>query len=1042
MLCNRQRPWWRGLAATTLSLGCLVAQTSTVHAPETDLPANGSGAFQDLTVNGAKYAPNWAPWTWSVKQVGLVGGQVKTLSGAGIAIEGSGLLGASDPTSADDPRMAFLQGTGTATVQHTFQPGKYRVRFQAAQRHASGRPDIQRLQVTIGGTVVFEATPRNTRFEVFATAPVEFAAATTADIVFRGLVPGGDEVVLLDDVMLQPVLDWDDASTWVGGNVPDNAMTDVVITAGAAVAMSGSRVAKTVTVYGQLFADAADGTLDADYVLVNGVGSSFEVGTELHPFEHEFTLTLRAGASHEDAGQKFLMSMDGGQIDMHGSPRVSWTKLEAVNGDDITVVDPVDWQDDDEILVTRSKFISRDEEVIMPQSEAVTILKMKSDRVMQLKRPAPSVMPLSHPHHAGAPTEYTRPGDGRTWWLDERAEVGLLTHNVRIEGDQQSSATEQGAHVMFMKEHCCTTAGRGRISNVQMRRMGQKQQLGKYPVHWHMVVDEGQGQYLRSSSICESYNRAITVHGSNYVEVEDNVCFNVMGHAVFLEDGVERFNKFRRNLICWTRRPDPGDEMLEHDLSHNGADDDEPQNRSPAAFWISHPNNEFVGNVAVEGEGTGYWFALHREPTGASKALGLFDDIDATKAPLGRFVDNVAHSMKSGIDLNDSVDNNDTPDEPIDDTLQKNVAWDPPGGATLTGFVAYGCATGLYSGTGLDTVTFTDCVLADNEWHVQFASGFTLEQSLLVEMSGSGIFMPNHPSFSGSAYVVYDGPGKLRHCHLSGFFGGAGNPTTLISSVVGAALRHTNHEVEGLTFEGETTPQIRFKDFAAAALAPDPTDLTEPHDKDPRRWGIAVRDLDGTMTGVFDSTLITNHPFMHIGGPNSPDLPVANGEYAWISPFRWGHLVMAHFTASGNQLLKLDQPAIEFTRLPFAGYPSASFDYTFKVDGYRQIPIIADPAGAAPVFSIVQARWTPPSFARSTRLRLDDLQVGDAVNLKLTRDDGWGTPTVESGGVTLTAQSSPLALPGLPTTGYALIGNDLWLRIVHVGGNTDVDISW
>ena len=39
-------------------------------------------------------------------------------------------------------------------------------------------------------------------------------------------------------------------------------------------------------------------------------------------------------------------------------------------------------------------------------------------------------------------TPFTRSSGAKTWTVDERAEVGLLTHNVRVEGDASSSTSK------------------------------------------------------------------------------------------------------------------------------------------------------------------------------------------------------------------------------------------------------------------------------------------------------------------------------------------------------------------------------------------------------------------------------------------------------------------------------------------------------------------------------------------------------------------------------------------------------------------------
>src|SRR6476620_11789949 len=85
------------------------------------------------------------------------------------------------------------------------------------------------------------------------------------------------------------------------------------------------------------------------------------------------------------------------------------------------------------------------------------------------------------------------------------------------------------------------------ISGVELSRMGQHLHLARYPIHWH-IVGGGQGQYIESSPIHDTYSRCVTVHGTNDVRIQNNVTFNTVGHCFFLEDAVETGNQFVHNL--------------------------------------------------------------------------------------------------------------------------------------------------------------------------------------------------------------------------------------------------------------------------------------------------------------------------------------------------------------------------------------------------------------------------------------------------------------------------------------------------------------
>ena len=89
-----------------------------------------------------------------------------------------------------------------------------------------------------------------------------------------------------------------------------------------------------------------------------------------------------------------------------------------------------------------------------------------------------------------------------------------------------------GGHIMAMP------SSKMHVSGVELNRMGQNLTLARYPIHWHLVGD-GKGQYIRNAAIHDTYNRCVTVHGTNNLRVENNVTYNTVGHCFFIEDGIE-----------------------------------------------------------------------------------------------------------------------------------------------------------------------------------------------------------------------------------------------------------------------------------------------------------------------------------------------------------------------------------------------------------------------------------------------------------------------------------------------------------------------
>jgi hypothetical protein len=203
-----------------------------------------------------------------------------------------------------------------------------------------------------------------------------------------------------------------------------------------------------------------------------------------------------------------------------------------------------------------------------------------------------------------------------------RAEVGLLSRNVMFRGDPETSAKkESGAQIMVHSNGMETLTAR--IEYVHFFDVGQAFQLGRYPIHFHLI-GVVHNSYIKGNSIQQSYNRACTIHGVHYLRVIENVAFNVKGHNFFIEDAAETKNYLEKNLAIWTKK---SWSLLNSD-------------QSPASFWITHPDNIFRGNHAAGSDNYGFWFDTKPNPTGPS-----FDpNICPENNPLGEFSNNVAHS--------------------------------------------------------------------------------------------------------------------------------------------------------------------------------------------------------------------------------------------------------------------------------------------------------------------------------------------------------------------------------------------------------------
>ena len=164
----------------------------------------------------------------------------------------------------------------------------------------------------------------------------------------------------------------------------------------------------------------------------------------------------------------------------------------------------------------------------------------------------------------------------------------------------------------------------GHIEHIEITYAGQAFRLGRYPIHFHINGDMN-GSYVRGCGIHHTFNRAVNIHHTDNILVENNVVYDVMGGALFLEDSIEVGNIFQYNLAIFVRS---SSSLLNDDIT-------------PAAFWITHPDNIVRHNHVAGGTHFGFWYRMLKHPQGPSYT----PDICPQNVPLGEFYNNTVHSV-------------------------------------------------------------------------------------------------------------------------------------------------------------------------------------------------------------------------------------------------------------------------------------------------------------------------------------------------------------------------------------------------------------
>ncbi|MBQ4819515.1 G8 domain-containing protein [Aquimarina sp. MMG016] len=634
---------------------------------------------------------------------------------------------------------------------------------------------------------------------------------------------------------IQPVADglWSEPSIWPGNKLPTEN-DDVTIPVGRKVTLVGTCRAKTIRVNGILNAvnwqnEGAWINLETQSIMVSG---KMEIGTAAQPYAatEKCVITLTGGKQNNaPASYKAIMVMGGGRLELHGKKRMSWTNLSTTanaGATQITLKEAVDWEVGDQIALTATGLATNSGKAWNDVDEAEIIAISGNRRTLTLKDP------LQYKHIGGSKS-YTRARDGKTWDVNIQGEVGLLSHYIKIQGkmDGNNEETGFGGHIMLMKN---STA---HAENIELYKMGQKAVLGRYPFHWHLNEDKAQGSYLRNSSVHKSFNRAVTIHGTDYVTVDGVFAYDQIGHGIFLEDGAERFNTIKNNVVFVTRRPRPGEELTPSDNSHN-----QPQNRTPASYWITNPNNYFENNVAAGTEGTGFWFAFPEKPMFDSGNLPYYQGLNPSKEPLGSFKGFVAHTCMTGWDVFDRLN--------PDHSLKANWGWDVNSRQLIKDGLFYGNDQALYCGLGVGgtnrNTVFYNCAFSDNKTGSMLAGDLTIENSLFNADSDLGVFNGTREFFR-----FYDGPGRHHDCHFEGW--DRSNSEMIKQITGGGATENFNPTFRGTT-KGFSEP-FPFRFFPLPN-----TDATRA-----RKVGQFFKDYDGGLTGKAHTTLIRDIPFLTDG---------------------------------------------------------------------------------------------------------------------------------------------------------------------------------
>ena len=664
---------------------------------------------------------------------------------------------------------------------------------------------------------------------------------------------------------------WSDPATWPDRKVPV-AGDKVTIAQGKEVVLNVSPPALgSLSIEGKLsFANNADLELTTEWILLHG---ELEIGTEARPHTRKATITLTNNVKDEDIGgmggandrsDRGIVLM-GGTLNLHGDRTNTWTKLASTanaGSTSIQVLDAAGWRVGDEIVLASTDFDPR-------QAERRTIAAVSGNTITLDKK-------LDFMHFGKI-----------TFDVDERGEVGLLTRNIRIQASADAEQSFFGGHVMAMG------TSKMFVEGVEFNRMGQNLTLARYPIHWHLLGD-AKGQYIRNAAIHDTYNRCVTVHGTNFLRVENNVTYNTVGHCFFLEDGIEHGNEFVHNLAiqtkCHTSKPcvptnlaAAGESATYDDrqaVRANGQASKDvllPSDNTASTFWITNPDNTYRDNVAAGSDSNGFWMSLPEHPNG--KFEGSEISAKATwprRTPFREFKGNVAHSNYDAF----MFDRNINPNNTFSVTGGSHTARENPADANskaletvFEDLTAYKNRNGGIWGRG-ELHVFKNVKVADNAMGYTHASGlgggdpFTSRviDSLFVgetenvgnprtdaeKAYGRSLPKPTMPDFPIRGYEYYD----LRHDVVNTTFRNYEDNATRKTGAL-SYLMFTSFAVTS----NNTVERVKFVNAKPVYFPPMANNSKWASDNGSSvAWKTAViRDKDGSLGGVPNSYILINN---------------------------------------------------------------------------------------------------------------------------------------------------------------------------------------
>jgi hypothetical protein len=297
-----------------------------------------------------------------------------------------------------------------------------------------------------------------------------------------------------------------------------------------------------------------------------------------------------------------------------------------------------------------------------------------------------------------SPLNYSDP-DVQNYGVDERAPVALLSRNIKLTGiiaSKDAANLHWGGETKILMGYKEVS-----IQGVELQKFG-KDQLGSYPIHFHMDMDvSGAITLFDSNSIDHSYNKCVTIHTTQNLTISNINCVRAVGHLFYEELGDEKGITFQNNIglgamsnsfdinktkisrddlikrYWWTGDYQTNGLRPADDIGYDGFNVPNmdattnpthgscaqvsrsgglfayvpPPDKCPAGqyyteaasgFWVVNPATRLIGNLVdgCQGVGVGYWYV---------PPPGLVGGVELPRQPIGTFLNNRVNACYHGL---------------------------------------------------------------------------------------------------------------------------------------------------------------------------------------------------------------------------------------------------------------------------------------------------------------------------------------------------------------------------------------------------------